>query len=265
MEYVFVDWFGCVVLFAWFLLIVVVRVVSDIFFGLLLGMVWGVEDVCSGFVFLIFVLFEDVIEVDCIEFVGCICLGIKFGFCIVVVALFVDVILIGVRVIRLGGIWEVGLFSSRFLFNWFFVVGMSGIRLGVIWFFLFIVGELFVFNCFCIGVKVIRLGIVEFVCNFVVFVIGWMFGKGLEVVWLFDFGIVWLIDDGLVGVGINVIFLGVILLVGLVGVIFIGIVNIFILLIGFFLVVVWDLFILLLFFFVDGVDVGFFVILFVYI
>ena len=75
-----------------------------------------------------------------------------------------------------------------------------------------------------------------------------------------------MIDDGLAGAGVSVILLGVTLLAGLVGVIFIGTVNMLILPTGSFLVIVGGLstFSSLLSFSADGVDVGLFVILAVY-
>ena len=56
--------------------------------------------------------------------------------------------------------------------------------------------------------------------------------------WLPDSGIAGLIDDGLTGAGVSVILLGITLLTGLVGVIFIGTVNMLILPTGSFFVIV---------------------------
>lgn len=55
--------------------------------------------------------------------------------------------------------------------------------------------------------------------------------------WLLDSGTVELIADGLTGAGVSVILLGVTLLAGLVGVIFIGTVNMLILPTGSFLLI----------------------------
>lgn len=157
LEHVPGDWLGCTVPLVWPLPTSVVRVVCDTLLGVVLGMVWGEVDVCAGLVSLVPASTEDVEEIECpspldeslqsIAFGVCTCPDTKFGSCIVVVVLFVDVQPTGVRAIRLGGAWAVGLFSSALLCNWLFAAGMRGTRLGVIRLPSFTAGELLAFNC----------------------------------------------------------------------------------------------------------------------
>ena len=64
-----------------------------------------------------------------------------------------------------------------------------------------------------------------------------MFCKGPGLAWLLDSATAGLLDDGLTAAGVSVILLGVTLLAGLAGVIFIGTVNMFILPTGSFLII----------------------------
>lgn len=104
-----------------------------------------------------------------------------------------------------------------------FSAGISETRLGVIWLAAFVTGELPAFNCPGTDVNVACLEMVG-----AAIATDW---TGKELVWS---------DDpvgGFTGTGVNVIRFGATLAAGLVGVIFIGTVNMLILLTGSFLMV----------------------------